>query len=85
MSAVAVYYVDGTKRSWTYKVPPGVGPITVGSLVVVPVGPECNPRLAIVAKLDATIKDGIEYKWLIDVVDSTAYFKAKNGVTDAVS
>ena len=84
MSAVAVYYLEGTNRGWTYKVPPGVGPIAVGSLVVVPVGPDCNPKLAIVSQLDATLANGIEYKWLIDVIDSTAYFKAKNGAIDAM-
>ena len=78
MSNVAVVFLNNPKKKFTYKVPPGVGGVKVGALVVVPVGPNFIPELAIISNVDVELMEGVVYKWLINVVDSTAYFKAKD-------
>ena len=78
MSNVAVVFLGNPKRKFTYKVPPGVEGIKVGALAVVPVGPNFIPELAIISNIDVELAEGVVYKWLINVVDSAAYFKAKD-------
>lgn len=77
MNAVNVVYqsqIDGSARSYTYKVSPELT-LAVGDMVVVPIGDMGIFKVATVVKIVAEFKpaNNITYKWIVQKIDFTVY------------